>query len=99
MATHRSEKDLLDRLKTNHLRGGKHEFVTDLADIRASRITRLHKEIFEAMMSDARGLRMEEHPKVRLTRRHIAKERMRVEGRGPWKAVAVATGNGHAIRA
>ncbi|MFZ2555938.1 MAG: hypothetical protein WAZ27_03520 [Minisyncoccia bacterium] len=98
MATQRSEQDLLDRLKSLLERGGASAFVHDLADIRESRITTKHKEIFDTVVSDARGLRMEKHHKVRITLRHIANERMRVLKRGPWKPTAVATGSGHAMR-
>lgn len=98
MATQRSEQDLLDRLRALHVRGGPSAFVHDLADIRASRITTKHKEIFDAVVSDARGLRMEKHHKVRITLRHIAEERMRVLKRGRWKPTSVATGGGHAMR-
>ncbi len=94
MAKQRSEEDLLHRLDTIHLRGGRSAFKRDLADICASRIGTFHLEIFEKVMSDARGLKMTSHARVRATRRHIAGERLRLR---KLRKFAVASGSGHAL--
>ncbi len=92
MATSRSEQDLLSRLRTSHLRGGRDVFLVDLADIRTSRIMINHDDIFNHVMRRARALSMQHHDVVRKTRRHIANERLKLR-----KAVGFASGNGHAV--
>lgn len=78
MPTKRSEEDLLQRLDSLHMRGGKHAFVTDLADIRASDIKCLHRQITKSIVNDARGLGMAlDHPKVLAARQHVVREYLR----------------------
>ena len=64
MATRSGEDHLIRRLENVHL-GGRPVFVKILADIRGSHIRWKYKEIFSAVVEDAKGLRMERHPEVR----------------------------------